>query len=229
MKGRWRDFRLIAQTMVVTIAICFVLFYVFGDRLPTAPSGAERVGGAGGEGTQSDPPPVSADRRVAAETQSRGNRVAMPARRSSREAVTDLAVPVAGVARSDLVDSYRDARSGGTRWHEAIDILAASGTPVYAAAAGTVEKLFWSDLGGNTIYVRAPNRRRIYYYAHLDAYRMGLEEGQMVRPGVPLGTVGSTGNADPAAPHLHFAILETLPDDNWSDGRPVNPYPLLTR
>lgn len=229
MKGRWRDFRLIAQTALITAAVCFVLFYVFGERLPNAPLGAEHAGGDGGEGTQSDPQPMSGDRQIATEPQSRGNRVVMPTRRLPRQAATDLSVPVAGVARSDLIDSYRDARGGGARSHEAIDILAAAGTPVYAAASGTVEKLFWSDLGGNTIYVRAPDRRRIYYYAHLDAYRTGLEEGQRVRSGDPLGTVGSTGNADPTGPHLHFAILNTLPDDNWSDGRPINPYPLLAR
>jgi len=42
-----------------------------------------------------------------------------------------------------------------------------------------------------------------------------------------LGTVGSTGNADPAAPHLHFAIFRLTPERQWWTGTPVNPYPLM--
>ncbi len=140
-----------------------------------------------------------------------------------------LVIPVAGIARDQLSDTYLDARGDGTRTHEALDIMADAGTAVYAAAPGTVEKLFWSDLGGNTVYVRSPDKRTIYYYAHLDAYRNGLGEGQAVRAGEPLGTVGSSGNADPAGPHLHFAVMTAQPDDSWSAGTPVNPYPLLAR
>ena len=66
--------------------------------------------------------------------------------------------------------------------------------------------------GGNTIYVRSDDRRTIHYYAHLQAYAPGLAEGQAVRRGQRLGTVGSTGNADPAAPHLHFAVLRIAPE-----------------
>ena len=227
MKNRWRDIRLVAQAVVITSAIWLVLFYLFGDRLPTAPSPAEMAGdgkadGQGGEGTEIN---------TVAEPQgdqSRGKRIAM----SSQDGSVDqdiLMIPVAGVRKGDLVNSYTDDRGGGTRIHEAIDIMADTGTPVYAAAPGTVEKLFWSDLGGNTVYVRSPDGRTIFYYAHMDAYRDGLTEGQQVRAGQPLGTVGSSGNADPTAPHLHFAILATTPQDNWSEGTPVNPYPLLAR
>ena len=45
--------------------------------------------------------------------------------------------------------------------------------------------------------------------------------------GDPIGTVGSTGNANPAGPHLHFAIHRMAPGERWYQGRPVNPYPLL--
>ena len=137
-----------------------------------------------------------------------------------------LTVPVAGVRREDLVDTFTQSRGEG-RAHDAIDILAARGTPVLAAAPGTVEKLFFSKLGGNTIYVRSPDRRWLYYYAHLDHYRPGLAEQQRVRPGEEIGSVGSTGNADPSAPHLHFAINRMEPSEAWYQGRPINPYPLL--
>jgi len=140
----------------------------------------------------------------------------------------ELTIPVRGVRASQLADTYSQARAGGARVHDAIDIMAPRGTPVVAAAAGTVEKLFFSRGGGGiTAYVRSPDGRWIYYYAHLDAYAPGLREGQALRRGDPIGTVGSTGNASPAGPHLHFAIARMGPNDRFWQGRPVNPYPLL--
>lgn len=101
------------------------------------------------------------------------------------------------------------------------------GTPVLAAAPGTLEKLFFSKLGGNTIYVRSPDRRRMYYYAHLQSYAPGIAERQPIRAGQVIGFVGATGDASPDAPHLHFAINEMQPEDGWWKGQPINPYPLL--
>ena len=139
-----------------------------------------------------------------------------------------LAIPVAGVSAEQLTDTFTQARAGGSRPHDAIDIMAPRGTPVVAAAGGIVEKLFFSNGGGGiTAYVRSPDRRWIYYYAHLDAYAPGLREGQRLGRGDPVGTVGSTGNANPAGPHLHFAIHQMGPNDRWYQGRAVNPYPLL--
>lgn len=138
-----------------------------------------------------------------------------------------LLVPVEGVRADRLRDTFAEERGAG-RPHDAIDIMAPRGTPVVAAADGTVEKLFFSRSGGGiTAYVRSPDRRLIYYYAHLDGYAPGLSEGLAVRRGDPIGTVGSTGNADPAGPHLHFAIHEMGPGERWWQGRPVNPHPLL--
>ena len=139
----------------------------------------------------------------------------------------ELVLPVRGIARDALIDTFSQAREGGARRHDAIDIMAPRGTPVIAASAGTVEKLFDSRKGGRTIYIRAPGGERIHYYAHLDAYADGLREGQEVRAGDVIGTVGSTGNARPDAPHLHYAIMELSADDDWWEGTPINPYPLL--
>ena len=139
-----------------------------------------------------------------------------------------LMIPVQGVAASQLTDTFADERGGGTRLHEALDIMAPRGTPVLAAAPGTIEKVFQSDAGGNTLYVRSNDRRTIYYYAHLDAYAPNLREKVVVRRGQVLGTVGSTGNASPEGPHLHFAIMRTTPDaDWWEPSSAVNPYPML--
>lgn len=138
-----------------------------------------------------------------------------------------LLIPVAGVVASQLSDTFGDAR-GGERRHEALDIAAPAGTPVIAAAGGRLEKLFRSDDGGNTVYVRSADRRTLYYYAHLQAYAPGLEVGEAVARGQRLGTVGSSGNADPSAPHLHFAVMRTAPDAEWWEpATAINPYPLL--
>jgi murein DD-endopeptidase MepM/ murein hydrolase activator NlpD len=123
----------------------------------------------------------------------------------------------------------RDWRSGDVIRFDAraIDIMAARGRAVLAAADGRIEKIFWSEAGGRTLYERAPDGRTVYYYAHLDGYAPGLREGQVVRRGQRIATVGSTGNADTAAPHLHFAVNIMAPGDPWHGGRPINPYPLL--
>jgi peptidoglycan LD-endopeptidase LytH len=140
-----------------------------------------------------------------------------------------LVVPVAGVSAVALTDSWRDLREAGERAHMAIDIAAPKGRPVVAAIAGRVEKLFSSERGGITAYVRSENGRWQTYYAHLEGYAAGLAEGQRVRAGQAIGFVGETGNAGAGNAHLHFAVHRMRPGDTWSGGTPVNPYPLLAR
>jgi len=143
-------------------------------------------------------------------------------------APSGLVVPVTGIKASDLIDTYKQARAGGARVHDAIDIMADHGTPVVAAAPGRLEKLFFSKGGGGiTAYVRSEDGRYIYYYAHLQDYAPGLKEGMMLKRGDPIGRVGVTGNSNPDGPHLHFAIHRMAPGEKWYDGTPVNPYPLL--
>lgn len=139
-----------------------------------------------------------------------------------------LIVPVAGVAPSRLHDSYSAARDGGARQHRAIDIMAPRGTPVLAADSGRILRLSRSSLGGITIYATDPDERLVYYYAHLDRYRDGLEQGVPVARGDTLGYVGTTGNASDDAPHLHFQVM-LMPAErrNYWNGEPVNPYPVL--
>jgi murein DD-endopeptidase MepM/ murein hydrolase activator NlpD len=140
---------------------------------------------------------------------------------------TGLAIPVAGIKTEQLTDTFTAARSGG-RVHDAIDIMAPHGTPVVAAAPGKVEKLFFSNGGGGiTAYVRSPDGQYNFYYAHLQEYAPGLAEGQVVKQGDPIGKVGSTGNANPEGPHLHFAIHRMAPGQKWYEGQAINPYPLL--
>ncbi|MBJ7575211.1 M23 family metallopeptidase [Luteimonas sp. MC1828] len=138
-----------------------------------------------------------------------------------------LVVPVQGVTPAQLSPTFEDARSEG-RVHEAIDIMAPTGTPVLAVADGHVEKLFDSRQGGLTIYQFEPGGRYAYYYAHLDRYAPGLAEKQQVRQGQVIGYVGSTGNADPAGPHLHFAIFVLGPEKQWWKGTAIDPFPVFT-
>ena len=137
-----------------------------------------------------------------------------------------LLLPVQGVQPSQLRDTFTDARSEG-RVHDAIDIMAPAGTPVLAVADGRIEKLFDSKRGGLTIYQFEPSGRWCYYYAHLQRYAEGLAEQQEVKRGQVIGYVGSTGNASPEAPHLHFEIHVLGPEKQWWKGEPINPYPLL--
>jgi murein DD-endopeptidase MepM/ murein hydrolase activator NlpD len=136
-----------------------------------------------------------------------------------------LTIPVQGVRAQDLRDDFNEVR-GGHR-HEAIDIMAARGTPVIAADEGNVVKLFHSKPGGLTVYQFDDSRTYCYYYAHLDKYAPGLKEGALLRKGGILGYVGSSGDASPAAPHLHFAIFKLGPEQHWWEGTPIDPYGLL--
>lgn len=137
--------------------------------------------------------------------------------------VSGLLIPVVGVKAGDLVDTFTQARGAG-RVHDAIDIMAARGTPVVAVNDGHVVKLFTSKPGGLTVYQFDPQDQVIYYYAHLDSYAPGLAEGQIVHRGDPIGFVGSTGNASADAPHLHFEIEILGPEKQWWHATSINPY-----
>ncbi|HEX2645169.1 MAG TPA: M23 family metallopeptidase [Thermoanaerobaculia bacterium] len=137
-----------------------------------------------------------------------------------------LTIPVQGIAVGQLQNTFDDARSEG-RVHEAIDIMAPRGTPVLAVEEGKVVKLFQSDKGGITIYQFDPSETFCYYYAHLDRYAGGIQEGALVHRGQVIGYVGSTGNASPDGPHLHFAIFRLGPEKQWWKGTALNPYPAL--
>lgn len=140
--------------------------------------------------------------------------------------MTPLLLPVQGVQPSELADTFNQTR-GSIRIHEALDIMAPRGREVVAVADGKVVKLFNSKQGGLTAYQFDPSERFSYYYAHLDRYAPGLTEGKVLKRGELVGYVGSTGNANPDAPHLHFAIFELGPEKRWWEGKPINPYPLL--
>jgi murein DD-endopeptidase MepM/ murein hydrolase activator NlpD len=137
-----------------------------------------------------------------------------------------LLIPVQGVRPEQLRDTYREARSGG-RVHDAIDIPAPHLTPVLAATDGMILKLHQGALGGNSIYQLDPDGRTRYYYAHLDHYADGIEQGVHVHRGQVIGYVGDTGNAQPGDWHLHFSIALLDDVSRWWEGQNVNPYDVL--
>jgi murein DD-endopeptidase MepM/ murein hydrolase activator NlpD len=139
--------------------------------------------------------------------------------------ILEMTPPIRGLALANLRDTFEETHDG--KRHEAIDILEPKGTPVRAVVSGTVRKLFLSKPGGNTIYQFDEMGVYCYYYAHLDGYVEGLQEGTQVQSGDVIGFVGSTGNASPDTPHLHFAIFELGPEKLWWQGKAVDPYPGL--
>lgn len=138
----------------------------------------------------------------------------------------NLVMPVQGITPEKLQNTFEDSRSGG-RVHEAIDIMAARNTPVLAVEDGRVAKLFTSKQGGLTIYQFDPTETYAYYYAHLERYADGVKEGIVLRRGQVIGYVGTSGNASPDGPHLHFAIFRLTPEKRWWEGDPLNPFPIL--
>ena len=153
----------------------------------------------------------------------------------SRDALTGsfvgtlkLTVPVLGVRPDQLRDTFSDSRSEG-RVHDAIDIAAAAGTPVVAAADGEIIKLFQSERGGTTIYQLSVDKKLVFYYAHLQGYAPGLVAGKFVRQGEVIAYVGDTGNAGTGNFHLHFSIAVVADPKRYWEGTNINPYPILRK
>ena len=133
-----------------------------------------------------------------------------------------IQMPVRGVKVRQVADTFGAPRGGG-RLHEGQDIFAKKGTPIYSATEGIVTRMGYGQLGGIYVMVMGPGGRR-YYYAHLERYADGLEDGDLVTPQTLLGYVGNTGNARTTPPHLHFGVYGSW----WnSDAQVVNPLPLL--
>lgn len=139
----------------------------------------------------------------------------------------NLIVPVEGINVSQLRDNFGDSRSEG-RSHQAIDIMAAGGTPVLAVTDGAVMKLWQSAKGGITLYQSDSTGQFVYFYAHLQRYADGIIEGKMVRRGEVIGYVGDTGNAGAGNYHLHFAIYKPTAPGKWNGGIPINPYTVFS-
>jgi len=145
---------------------------------------------------------------------------------SSTESTQTLMIPVVGIKREQLQDTYNDSRSSG-RGHNAIDIIAPGGTPVVAVSDGEIAKFFYSERGGITIYQYSPDKHFIYYYAHLQKRADNIKEQDFVKQGTIIGYVGDTGSSGARNFHLHFSISILQDPKRLFDGTDVNPYPIL--
>lgn len=139
----------------------------------------------------------------------------------------EIAMPLDGIDPATLHSNFDERRGGGARRHEALDIMAPRGTPIHSAASGRVLKLFQSVNGGLMVYAADSSERFILMYAHLDRYAPGLTDSTRLARGQVIGYVGSSGNASPNAPHLHFAIARSADVKRWSRGKPIDPLPVL--
>lgn len=133
-----------------------------------------------------------------------------------------LLIPIDGIQPERLKGSFAEMRDD-TR-HEAVDILSPRNTPVRAVEDGKIAKLFLSKFGGNTIYQIDPTGQYVYYYAHLEGYEPNLKDGASVKRGDIIGFVGTSGNAPPDTPHLHFAVSVLTPEKQYWRTRALDPY-----
>jgi murein DD-endopeptidase MepM/ murein hydrolase activator NlpD len=180
-------------------------------------------------------PPLSANERAdaprppEAPTATAGAASSAAAASSAIDALRDrrLRVPIDGAKAELWKGAFEERRDG--RAHEAVDILAPRNTPIRAVDDGEVAKLFDSKAGGHTIYQFDPTGRFCYYYAHLERYADGLADGKHVSRGDVIGYVGTSGNAPPGTPHLHFTIFELTDARRWWQGRAIDPYLVFRR
>lgn len=118
--------------------------------------------------------------------------------------VKTFAIPVLGVRKAELTDTWGQARSNG-RTHEGIDIIAPRGSVIVSPTKAIVIRIGKDNLGGNVVYTANAGGER-FYFAHLDSVEKDLEVGQALAIGDVIGYVGNTGNAAATVPHLHFGI-----------------------
>jgi peptidoglycan LD-endopeptidase LytH len=134
-----------------------------------------------------------------------------------------LLFPIQDMDPDTIVEGFAARR--GLRRHEAVDVPAPRGTPVRAAADGTVQLTTHSG-AGITVEEYESSGRYCLVYAHLDRYAPDLRDGSAVVRGQTIGYVGTTGNAPPNAPHLHFAAHVRADGGCWS-GTAVDPLLLF--
>ncbi len=124
-----------------------------------------------------------------------------------------LRTPIAGGRISSRYGMRRHPILGYDRMHRGVDFAAPTGTAIYAAGSGRLERVGRYGGYGNYIRIRHGNGYATAY-AHLSRFADGMRSGTRVRQGDVIGYVGSTGRS--TGPHLHFEVLK--------NGRQVNPF-----
>jgi murein DD-endopeptidase MepM/ murein hydrolase activator NlpD len=118
-------------------------------------------------------------------------------------------------APHEYVSSWHFPRAG--HLHQGNDIMAPTGTKLFACETGVVTKIGNGGIGGKTLWIKGVSGTS-YYYAHLSSF--AASEGQQVSAGDVVGAVGTSGNAAGGAAHLHFEI-------HPGGGKAIDPYPTL--
>lgn len=224
LRARWRRALLVALSVAYCVGAFWVAWVIFRHA-----SGAQAEPARERVVSRLEPAPA----RPGARTEERTESATRPLELSPGEeadAVEELRarylrLPVEGEQAKDMRESFEETRGGHA--HEAIDIFAGRGTPVVAVEDGRIARLFWSKAGGLTIYHFDPTERYAYYYAHLDRYAEGLRDDDRVTRGQVIGYVGTSGNAPPGTPHLHFAIFKLGPEKRWWEGTAIDPFLVL--
>ena len=93
--------------------------------------------------------------------------------------------------------------NGNPLYHEGVDIIAKTGTPIFAVSDATVTRMSASNRGGIQLYLTRSDHT-YFFHAHLSAYAAGLKVGDTVTAGQLVAYVGQTGDAQFSVPHLHF-------------------------
>ena len=150
---------------------------------------------------------------------SAGATLFLPGARMNREdlkmALGDLFIyPLKGSRLSSPFGWRNDPFTGVRSYHGAVDLAAPQGTPVMAAMDGKVSTVGVNATFGNYIILTHSGGFQTMY-AHL--HTVLIKQGDQVRQGGQIGTVGTTGYS--TGPHLHFAV--------YKNGRAVNPLDYL--
>lgn len=124
-------------------------------------------------------------------------------------------------------DDYRDLTM-----NEGNDFIAPMGTPIINIEAGEIEKIGWLDTGGWSIGIRSIDKKRYFYYGHMQKYAQGIYSGQMVAAGQLIGYIGDTGYGPEGTrgkiePHLHLQIKVKYNIEGEEQSMLINPYYLI--
>lgn len=115
-----------------------------------------------------------------------------------------MRTPIDGARLSSGYGSRLHPILGYTKMHTGTDFAAPSGTPIYAAGTGTVEKAGPNGSYGNYVKIRHANGYQTAY-AHMSRFASGIRSGAHVAQGQTIGYVGTTGRS--TGPHLHYEIF----------------------
>lgn len=153
---------------------------------------------------------------------------------SDYEQVVDLTFPFTEDTSVTWPDSYDASRGGGTRTHQATDMMVAEGTPIHAVVGGTVARARLDSWGWNLTIDGTDGRSYVYLHLGRDdgprskALAAGVEEGATVERGQLVAYAGCSGNAycGDGGHHLHLEIHDDRVTDPYGDPQ-INPYPSL--